>query len=409
MKCLNCGTESRDGEKFCPECGQKLPRKSFGGVVSVLVKVLLCTLIMLICQGCVASFYETSVMLKDPAYVAAVTSAAVEMQSGASAEEVAESLTNDIQSLTARAAEKTLERLSSVTIVGNLVALLVLLLVLRLRKHEPLKYLRVKLVNPARILSFLLFGAALSLVVGAVMSLIPFSDKIIKEYNDMSLTALCKDSLTVQIICTVFIAPVIEELIFRGFAVPHLKQVIGKAGAVVVSSLFFASVHFALTTASLISVGYAFVVGIVFALAFIRYDSVIPSLLFHIGFNAMNFVKFNENGTVPYAVVMLGFLISALLEYRIFFRYPTFSDVVFAPSSIEPKDEEEARIISRIAEIRSGDDDYYTEEIEELSRDWDEHFRALHGTVSLHATVIVKADQTDDESNNENDTTPKEQ
>ncbi|WP_194846910.1 CPBP family intramembrane glutamic endopeptidase [Candidatus Neptunochlamydia vexilliferae] len=59
---------------------------------------------------------------------------------------------------------------------------------------------------------------------------------------------LVKDSpslLVIALVAMVVLAPVIEELVFRGFLYTYLRQKMGKVGALILSSAIFAIFHFA--------------------------------------------------------------------------------------------------------------------------------------------------------------------
>jgi len=81
------------------------------------------------------------------------------------------------------------------------------------------------------------------------------------------------------------IAPLFEELLFRGVALPLVARRLGVAPAVVLISAFFAIVHF--HTASLVPL---FLIAVGFSLAYIYSGSLLVPIVMHSLFNTVNLV-----------------------------------------------------------------------------------------------------------------------
>lgn len=81
----------------------------------------------------------------------------------------------------------------------------------------------------------------------------------------------------------VVLAPIAEEILFRGLALPVLARHIGTAGALVATAALFAAVHMnAAASAPL------FVLGLVFGLAYLYTGSLTPAIVLHSVFNAVS-------------------------------------------------------------------------------------------------------------------------
>jgi membrane protease YdiL (CAAX protease family) len=83
----------------------------------------------------------------------------------------------------------------------------------------------------------------------------------------------------------VFIAPVVEEVIFRGFVFNALLRYVNVGLAAVVSGIIFGLAHFDATAFFPLACG-----GIVLAFVYYRTGSLTASMLTHGGFNAVNVV-----------------------------------------------------------------------------------------------------------------------
>ncbi len=84
-------------------------------------------------------------------------------------------------------------------------------------------------------------------------------------------------------IAAVLIAPVGEELLFRGFLYPALKSSMGKWGAILLSSLMFGAVHMALVQTLVLSI-----FGVILCLAYERTKSIWLPILLHALFNGLS-------------------------------------------------------------------------------------------------------------------------
>lgn len=84
-------------------------------------------------------------------------------------------------------------------------------------------------------------------------------------------------------------APLLEEIIFRGFVFTVLADVEGPRVAVPVTALLFTAPHLVQLWGSWAAVVIIFVVGYVLTLVRQRTDSVIPSIIMHTTYNAMIF------------------------------------------------------------------------------------------------------------------------
>jgi membrane protease YdiL (CAAX protease family) len=84
------------------------------------------------------------------------------------------------------------------------------------------------------------------------------------------------------LVAGVIVAPVVEEIFFRGFVFAGLRKRYHWRKAAVISSILFGLVH--LEPAALIPI---FILGYVFAYLYYRSNSIVPGILMHISTNAL--------------------------------------------------------------------------------------------------------------------------
>lgn len=119
-----------------------------------------------------------------------------------------------------------------------------------------------------------------------------------------------------SIITFAVVPAIVEEYVFRGIILTEYLKV-GTAPAVLVSSIFFAMLHF-----SLGSVMYGFFFGLVFALVRIATGNMIYSMMMHFVFNAINVVMsyFGPAGVAIWLVItVMTVLITLFIVLSVIF------------------------------------------------------------------------------------------
>jgi membrane protease YdiL (CAAX protease family) len=90
--------------------------------------------------------------------------------------------------------------------------------------------------------------------------------------------------IVLQGIVVVLMAPIVEEILFRGFIFGGLRRAMPLLPAAVISGLVFSSIHGSLG----LILPFA-VVGVIFALVYVRTDSIYPPMAIHAIFNGLSF------------------------------------------------------------------------------------------------------------------------
>lgn len=83
------------------------------------------------------------------------------------------------------------------------------------------------------------------------------------------------------------IAPITEEFLTRGYLLNRLKEKYSTITAIVISSLFFAVLHF-----NFFNTLYSFLFGVLFALLYLKTKSLIPCIIVHFIHNLMGFISY---------------------------------------------------------------------------------------------------------------------
>ncbi len=96
--------------------------------------------------------------------------------------------------------------------------------------------------------------------------------------------AVSTDMLLIRIIAALIVAPVIEELVFRGILFFKLRVALPRVLAILISAAVFGIAHF-----NLVQGIYATLLGIIFAIIFDRTGKIIYAILAHMAANTFAF------------------------------------------------------------------------------------------------------------------------
>lgn len=135
-----------------------------------------------------------------------------------------------------------------------------------------------------RWLAFLLAGMGLAVAVQLVSLLLPIPktlpiDRYFQNRNAAYIMSLFGISM----------APLVEELFFRGFLYPVLARRLGIGIGVVLTALGFALVHASQLASAWAPLLILFMVGLVFTVVRVASANVAPGFLMHVGYNFMLF------------------------------------------------------------------------------------------------------------------------
>jgi membrane protease YdiL (CAAX protease family) len=136
-------------------------------------------------------------------------------------------------------------------------------------------------------LIFIPIGVLLAFAVLGISVLVPAPSKPpIEELLRHPITAFLFAALGV------FLAPFVEEVIFRGFIYPVVERSAGKVLAVVSTALLFTGVHVSQLWGSWVGIVLIFAVGLTLSTVRAKTDSLVPSFVIHFSYNSTIAVLF---------------------------------------------------------------------------------------------------------------------
>ena len=167
-----------------------------------------------------------------------------------------------------------------------------------------------KLKIPPVLLCFA-FGVSLNLFVSGVLTFLPIPDEA------QPFDFLLGDNFWLMFLTIALLAPVLEEIIFRGIIQKRLMKMVGIPGAVILQAFMFGVFHL-----NLLQGVYSFFLGIIIGTVYFFYMSIWLPIVVHISFNGISVIishiskDAGIDGFVLTAITAVAFVISvwAMIE-----------------------------------------------------------------------------------------------
>ena len=217
-----------------------------------------------------------------------------------------------------------------------IVCIMLFLINKSITKEKLSSYLRTDKMNGSFVLATLgvvMFAYAVSMILQLLaisgfelIDLSPISEDYMTEpKNDAAYLAQ-------ELLTTVILAPIAEELMFRGVVMSRIAKV-SRRLAIFVSAAVFGMMH-----GNLLQTILGFIVGIVFAYADLQAESLLPSIIGHMFINATptltSFVEYfadEDASDTVWALLMISYGIAGLITFLICLcgrkiKFPEFSE-----------------------------------------------------------------------------------
>lgn len=199
-----------------------------------------------------------------------------------------------------------LDNTNWISVVYGSLTILFLWLFFVIRKKKFSYEVGIRSLEGKKIIPAIILGIALSFFVSSVLSILPIPEEIWESYAESS-QSIIEGSLLSRILGIVIMAPLVEEIIFRGLILSRLKRAMKVPVAMVISSLFFGVMH-----GHPLWIAYATLMGIVLALVAEKTESVGITILIHMAFNSVTVwaPDFEPTGFMAYLVAIVTLAIA---------------------------------------------------------------------------------------------------
>ncbi len=153
----------------------------------------------------------------------------------------------------------------------------VALIIMAARRRNPVRETGIPRARPLPCLLAVPLGASLGFLIGTALSLVPWPTVSFRESVLVAPETL--DVTAIMIVSVAVVAPIAEELLFRGIGVSKLGKTLGAFPAVLIASILFAAAHGEPGAAC-----GALVFGLFLGPLFLKYG-LIPCVLCHAAYN----------------------------------------------------------------------------------------------------------------------------
>ena len=196
------------------------------------------------------------------------------------------------------------------TLLSGVIVLLVFWLVFLIRKKKFSEEVCIRSIPVKGILPVVLLAACCNVITSVIISFIPWPESWMESYMANS-SAI--DNSIVAWITAVLMAPVLEEIVFRGLMYTRLKKGLPAILAAVFTSLVFGIVH-----GTVIWAIYTFIFSLVLIWVFERFQSLAACILLHMAYNlsgmAMSLIP--EDASVMVLILFVVSIAVAVLMYK---------------------------------------------------------------------------------------------
>lgn len=166
--------------------------------------------------------------------------------------------------------------------VGSLLVLWILRMRSRKRGSTLMKEATLFLEEPDLKFGFrcMLFGVCLAVAFSAFLSVVPLPQWLIGSYAERTSEIFERTDFILSLLVIGVVAPLIEEIVFRGYMINRLLGWYSEKQAILISSIVFGMFH-----VNLLWVIYAAVMGFLLAAVAVKKDNILYSICLHLGFN----------------------------------------------------------------------------------------------------------------------------
>ena len=201
----------------------------------------------------------------------AVISARMTMGMLASGEEL------DVMAMTEALMAEVMAKAMEMTFVAGLITLLIFWIVFLIRKKKFTKEVCLRKISVNGILPIVIMAAAFNVITSVIISFVPWPQEWMDSYVQNS-SAI--DGSFMAWLTAVLMAPILEEIVFRGLMYTRLKKGLPVIAAAIVTSLAFGIAH-----GTIIWAIYTFVFSMILIWVFEKFQSLTACIVLHMAYN----------------------------------------------------------------------------------------------------------------------------
>lgn len=245
----------------------------------------------------------------------------------------------DVMAMTAEVTELLMGRLMEMTFVAGLVTLLIFWLVFLIRKKKFTKEVCLRKFPAKGILPIAILAACFNVITSVIVTYFPWPQSWMDSYiaNSSSI-----DGSLMAWVTAVLMAPVLEEIVFRGLMYSRLKKGLPVMAAAIVTSLAFGIAH-----GTMIWAIYTFIFSMVLIWVFEKFQSLAACIVLHMAYNlsGMALSLIPEDAAVVVWILFAVSIVGAFFAYKMIVKITVdIPRIEETPVAAEVVAEEEAPV-----------------------------------------------------------------
>ena len=310
MKCPYCGYENHDGVNFCVSCGARLryadppaPARQDSAVKKFAVACL-----KALCYFLVYFLIENAVVLVYELFI--IGRMGIDAFMGGSS-----GVYGDFGALYDTLFDRISENMMLLLILATALSILTYCVIFLIRNKKPREEMYIRPVPLGEAGLAFLLGLSLNPFVSILLSLIPLPESLIESYNEQYALMLGGGSLVLEIIYVALLAPLMEEIVYRGLIFTRLRKGMSETVAFIITCIVFGAAH-----GTILGFVYAGLLCTVMLALFEKHESILLSLALHIGFNASSYLV----ELVPDDILLLLILLFVSVAASVALLYALF-------------------------------------------------------------------------------------
>lgn len=266
MNCKYCGNELHESDAFCTQCGAAVNESNSKRIWSAIGKAACYFIAFNLIQLITATVYTIAISFVGSFMV---------MSGFVAADDPLTYVTTLYYTY-----------INELLIMTGILTIVALFLFFRIRHRRLTREIRLRPVSFGTIVLAVILGICAQYAINFTLSQISvyLPEWIITTLVDQN-EIFSNGSFTVELLDVVIVTPIVEEIIFRGLIHTRLRSALPKAAAIAISSVIFGLAH-----GNVLGFIYAGALGVILALVFEKYDSIIPPMLIHAGFNGASYL-----------------------------------------------------------------------------------------------------------------------
>ena len=238
----------------------------------------------------------------------------------------------DVVAMTEAVTTEIMGRLMEMTFIAGIATLLIFWLVFLIRKKKFTKEVCVRPIPVKGILPVAILAACFNVITTVVVSYFPWPQSWIDSYMANSSAV---DGSLMSWLTAVLMAPVLEEIVFRGLVYTRLKKGLPVIAAAIVTSLAFGIAH-----GTVIWAIYTFVFSMLLIWVFEKFQSLTACILLHMAYNLSGMAL----SLVPEDAAVVIWILFAVSVVGAFFAYKMTVKV----TAEIPRIEESAAVVDEV-------------------------------------------------------------